>query len=280
MAQFSIVVPTYNSGKKIQNTISSVLVQSITDWELIIVNDGSTDDTEEFIKPFLNDDRIKYCYQQNYGVGFARNTGITQASSKYIIFLDGDDLLHSNLLAELVACNYENYDLISWSVKKVLNGEESVIHPSKQSSLYNNCTANFLAGSVCYRKTVLEEVGMYDANITFGENYELGLRVCQIKDLNVKLIPEMLSTYLQGSKERRSNTVEKQLKSLIYSFKKHKHIYKRYNRELSKIYYFFGYLLEKKGRKKLSAKFYFSSFKCAPSNIKALIKYFYLTLLK
>lgn len=280
MTQFSIIVPTYNSGRKIQQTIESVLNQNTGDWELIIINDGSLDNTESFILPFLKDSRIHYYSQDNFGVSHARNVGINKAKGQYIVFLDGDDLLDPNLLKEIIGCNFINYDVITWSMKKVLNGEQFVIAPIKQSSLYNHFTANFLAGSICYKKSVLEQVGMYDRNISFGENYELALRVCQIKDLKIKLIPEVLSTYLQGTKERKSNTVEKQLKSLIYSFKKHNALYRDNTKELSKVYYFFGYLLEKMSRNKLSTKFYFASWKCAPYNIKAFIKFMYLKFIK
>ena len=280
MSQFSIIIPTYNSGIKIQQSIESVLNQGAGDWELIIVNDGSTDNTESFILPFLKDKRIRYYSQNNFGVGHARNTGIIEANAEYLIFLDGDDLLHTNLLEKIISINFINYDVITWSMKKVVEGKEFIFKPIRQSSLYKHRTSNFLAGSVCYKKTVLEKVGLYDTKITFGENYELGLRVCQITDLKIKLIPEVLSTYLQGTKERKSNTIDKQLKSLIYSYKKHYDLYKDNKSELSKVYYFFGYLLERSSRYKLSSKFYFASWKCAPLNIKALIKLIYLKVFK
>ncbi|WP_029036028.1 glycosyltransferase family 2 protein [Salinimicrobium xinjiangense] len=280
MTQFSIIIPTYNSGEKIQRSIESVVNQSAGCWELIVINDGSTDDTESFILPFLSDDRIRYYYQNNSGVGHARNTGILKSRAEFIIFLDGDDILHANLLKKLISNAFSEYDILTWSMKTVVDGNEHISKPIRQNSLYKHRTSNFLAGSICYKKSLVEQVGMYDTNITFGENYELGLRICQIEDLKIKIIPEVLSTYLQGTKKRKSNTLENQFKSLVYSYRKHNELYKDNPKELSKVFYFFGYLLEKMSRYKISSRFYLKSWISRPLNVKALIKMIYLTTIK
>ncbi len=98
----SIITPAYNASKYIAETISSVQNQTYTTWELIIVDDGSTDNTSEVIKPFLKDTRIKYFYQTNGKQGKARNHAIKQAKGTYIAFIDADDLWANNKLEQQV----------------------------------------------------------------------------------------------------------------------------------------------------------------------------------
>ncbi|KIC01072.1 hypothetical protein OA88_15890, partial [Flavobacterium sp. JRM] len=91
MVFFSIVIPLYNKAYYIENTIKSVLYQSFTDYEIIIINDGSTDNSLEKVLEF-NDKRIQLYTQQNQGASVARNLGIEKAKYNYIAFLDADDL--------------------------------------------------------------------------------------------------------------------------------------------------------------------------------------------
>jgi glycosyltransferase involved in cell wall biosynthesis len=88
----SVVIPAYNAGKYIAQAINSVQGQTYTNWELIIINDGSTDNTAETVEKFLSDKRITNYYQRNSGVSVARNNGIEKSSGKYIAFLDADDV--------------------------------------------------------------------------------------------------------------------------------------------------------------------------------------------
>lgn len=85
----SVVIPTYNRSQFVTKAIGSVLAQTYTNYEIIVVDDGSTDDTREILQPYL--DKINYISQQNKGVSFARNTGIRAANGEWIAFLDSDD---------------------------------------------------------------------------------------------------------------------------------------------------------------------------------------------
>ena len=89
---FSIIIPTYNRGHVLGKTIQSVINQNFNDWELIVVDDGSTDNTKNIINDFSkNDSRIRYIYQDNQERSAARNNGIENSNGKYICFLDSDD---------------------------------------------------------------------------------------------------------------------------------------------------------------------------------------------
>lgn len=98
----SIVMPAYNASLYIEETIQSVLSQTYTCWELLIVNDGSTDDTKDKILNYLSDARIKLINQENQGVAIARNNALAKAKGEYIAFLDADDLWHQTKLEKQV----------------------------------------------------------------------------------------------------------------------------------------------------------------------------------
>lgn len=111
---FSIVIPTYNREKIISRAINSILKQSFTDFEIIVVDDGSTDNTEKVVASF-NRENIRYFKTSNFGVAHARNDGIKQAKGSYIGFLDSDDLMESTHLQTA-------YDFIQ------LKGKPEIIH--------------------------------------------------------------------------------------------------------------------------------------------------------
>ncbi len=90
MPTISVIIPTYNGARYIRQAIDSVLAQSYSDYEIIVVDDGSTDNTAEILWPY--GDRITYLYQSNQKLPTARNNGITASKGKYLAFLDSDDL--------------------------------------------------------------------------------------------------------------------------------------------------------------------------------------------
>ncbi len=98
----SIIIPACNAAPYIGDAIRSVQQQTFTDWELLLTDDGSTDDTADIVKPFLADERIRYTKQTNSGVSAARNTGIAAAKGAYIGFLDADDALLPESIAEKI----------------------------------------------------------------------------------------------------------------------------------------------------------------------------------
>jgi glycosyltransferase involved in cell wall biosynthesis len=102
MPLVSVVIPTYNCDRYLVQAIESVLSQTYSNIEIIVVDDGSTDQTQRVLKPYLN--RIRYIHQQNHGVSAARNRGIQEASGEFIAFLDADDFFLPDKLADQVAC--------------------------------------------------------------------------------------------------------------------------------------------------------------------------------
>ena len=110
----SIIIPLYNKATSIKRTIHSVLSQSYTDFELIIINDGSTDNSAEIVNKQFYDKRIRYIYQDNAGVSSARNRGIKEAIGEWILFLDADDVLYPNALKILISKSVFNTNILKW----------------------------------------------------------------------------------------------------------------------------------------------------------------------
>lgn len=275
----SIIIPTYNRAHTLSLSIRSILNQTHQSWELIIVDDGSIDNTIDMVSQFLKDDRVKYFHQENQGVSVARNLGAEMSNGDYLIFLDSDDTLDKDLLRNLENSFYSDYDLICWEFRMIIDEENNLGKPKKLGYLYNFRTASFLAGSVCYKKSVFFEVGGYDPYLTFGENYELGLRICQKKVLNISILNKVLASFFIEKSKRTSNSISNRLYSLIYYYKKHRELYDSNREECSRINYQLGYLLKNSRKKKFAIKFYKKSWKISPWKIKPFLIFFYLKFL-
>lgn len=112
MSDISIIVPAYNAEKYIKKCLDSLINQTKKELEIIIINDGSTDQTEDIIKSY-DDSRIKYFKNTNHGIGYSRNCGITAATSKYLLFIDSDDYLREDACEILYKkAEEDNLDLV------------------------------------------------------------------------------------------------------------------------------------------------------------------------
>lgn len=126
MPKVSIIIPVYNVEKYLTECIESVLEQTLSDWELILVNDGSPDGSEEICLNYArSDQRIKYISQKNQGVSVARNNGLKAASGKYIFFMDSDDTIDCNFLkSSYLVAEKEQADIVvigAYFLKKPLS---------------------------------------------------------------------------------------------------------------------------------------------------------------
>lgn len=187
----SIIMPAYNSANYIGESIESVIAQTYNNWELIVIDDGSTDSTAEVVNSYcIKDKRIKYLWQQNGRQGKARNNGIKKAAGEYIAFLDSDDLWMPNKLeVQLVKLQSTNYDLVfsdayvflvspvNYNLKTLLvqpkeyKGEEGII------AFFNGNKIPIL--TVLVRKEVLITVSGFteDSLIQNAEDYHLWLKL-------------------------------------------------------------------------------------------------------
>lgn len=193
----SIIIPTYNRAHLISRAIQSVIDQIYFQWELIIVDDGSNDNTGEIISLF-RDPRIKYFYTENSGATDSRNIGVIKSTGPYIIFLDSDDEVKENWLLEfankiklagasLISCGYEKVDHKGNLI--------STQYPKNLGPFFNNITANFLSGTLLMKKELFEEVGGYDVELKSGHHTDLLIRlipIIELKKLEISNIPQPL----------------------------------------------------------------------------------------
>lgn len=140
--KLSIIVPVYNVEQYLKRCLDSILNSTFQDFELIIINDGSTDKSEKIILEFINDykDKIIYLPQENAGVSVARNVGIKAATGKYIAFVDCDDYIESNMFELMVAkMEQDNFDIVSCDAKMVYEGskDSKIVSSGYTQDLYH-----------------------------------------------------------------------------------------------------------------------------------------------
>jgi glycosyltransferase involved in cell wall biosynthesis len=165
MPILSVIVPVYNKEKYIHACLESILNQTFTDFELILVNDGSTDGSAEICEHFARlDKRVSVAHQTNKGVSAARNTALLHSSGKYIGFVDCDDTLESDMYETLIdnAVNY-SADVSVCGVKKEISGKIELFYGTKKTKIYH--TEEALAGLL--KKEFLRSVydKIYEAGI-------------------------------------------------------------------------------------------------------------------
>ncbi|MGB6179416.1 glycosyltransferase family 2 protein, partial [Carnobacterium sp.] len=125
----SVIVPVYNVEDYIEECLESIINQQYQHLEIIIVEDGSTDQSRQKIQNYLSDDRIIFIEQKNKGLSGARNTGMSKASGKFILFVDSDDYIDINLLSDTVSLMEEKHlDLIRFNGMAFTDGMEKTIN--------------------------------------------------------------------------------------------------------------------------------------------------------
>ena len=202
---FSVVMPTYNRADKINKTIESVLNQSFTEFEFIIIDDGSTDHTDEIVKKYMQKDkRVKYIKNDNWGgPARPRNVGIKKSTGVYVAFLDDDDIWYNNKL-EIVGKYINNNPkciLFCHNEDYVFNGK--LIRFNNYGPYPENMYETLLfkknmvsTSATTVNRAVLIESGGFseDKNIISVEDYDLWIRIAKLG--RFKHIPETLGQYI------------------------------------------------------------------------------------
>ena len=187
MPFFSVIIPLFNKEKFIEATLKSVLNQTFIDFEVLIIDDGSTDNSATLIKGF-DDTRIRYFYKENAGVSSARNYGIEKSQSNYISFIDADDYWYPDFLKEMfkIIQNYPQQKVFSAAIeietsKKVFPATYSIVKTSDHE-IVNYFTASNKETVICtscavFHKNIFEKVGTFDTEIKSGQDTDMWIRI-------------------------------------------------------------------------------------------------------
>lgn len=222
----SIVIAAYNSGDSIGKTIDSVLNQTSDDWELVIVDDGSTDNTRNVISSY-EDERLKYFYQANQGVTAARNFGVSKTSKDYLIFLDADDEFFKNTIEDFIQI-LKNNENVGIACGKYIHSPNIEAKPRNKGELFQNYIVNNLVGSYIVSKELFNSIGGYDEKLTYSENWELFIRLtkhCKTKNLKVVTGDFLTFKYnYEDSDDKNTLRTTKIIDTYTYLFKKYKNL--------------------------------------------------------
>jgi glycosyltransferase involved in cell wall biosynthesis len=257
MSFFTIIIPLYNKEKYIENAIKSILNQTFTDFNLLIINDYSTDQSVEIASKYISDRVRIFHHKKNSGLAAARNSGIKNATSNYVTFLDADDVWKPTFLesifqliqnfpeARIFGTNYEEvWDEV---VKNPKNGSEILPIDFKgyipffkiniKQGIYNH-------GSVCFHKEVFEKVGFYNEKISFSEDLDFNIRA----NYNFKLAyhnSKQMSYFMQTDNQITQSSL---LNKTIPDFDNYEN-WAKTNSELKKYLDFERYVLGKRLKK-------------------------------
>jgi glycosyltransferase involved in cell wall biosynthesis len=282
----SVIIPAFNSERYLSDAVESVLNQTYKNFELIVVNDGSTDRTEEILKQYF--DRIQYIYQHNKGVAAARNTGIRVSKGEYVAFLDSDDIWAKNNLRLQINYLKNNPDIgLIYGEIVNFNGHEtdeelwSVIMetPRPKGHIFQDLilACLFQTSTVMVRRRVLDTVGFFNESLPLGEDYDLWLRIAA--NHKVGYVPDMLCKYRRHASSLTATNllempwelkvVERALK--MFPQEKEKIPSLKLRKRFAKTYFHNGYAAFLRGQYSLANSSFRKSLSFMPFNTRAII---------
>ncbi len=286
MCTSSVILPCFNGARWIDRAIESILTQTYKDFELVIIDDGSTDNSKEIIAQYLRDGRVRYIYQTNRGFSAALNRGIEESNGCLIGFIGQDDLWMPNKLqlqkkflgehkdVDLVHSNYYSID----SEERIMRMVKTKVNDfsSKQEVIkWLFLTTNLAFETVLVKRKCFEKVGLFDERMVGYSDHDMWLRVAgsfNIDYLDMPLVKKRQHE-LQLSRIRREGVLKDEFllaRKIIdqYSFLKKFEL-----RKLAPLYYEWGIALLQAGNVKEAKEKLLKAIRCRPSKLKATFAY-------
>lgn len=258
----SIIVPCYKQAHFLNESLQSVLNQTYTYWECIIVNDGSPDHTETIAKQWcVKDERFKYLYKENGGLSSARNAGITISKGEFILPLDADDILHNSYLEFLVPQleNNTNLVVVSCYSNFFIDNINNIVHKQKPigTTYHALLYENIMIATSLYRKSSWEAVGGYDEQMKTGfEDWEFWIAITK-NGLEFKFVEEFLFYYRRTKNSMLTDTLQNhRITNMEYVFKKHKDLYiKHFDNTLGYMFFLANLYRNSEAKLKMSSEY-------------------------
>lgn len=227
MSKVSVLVPSYNCAHYLPQALDSALGQTFTDFEILVIDDGSTDNTRAVVEEYRGKapDKVRYIYQENQGLACARNTGLRHAKGEYVALLDADDVWLPTRLEETVKVLDADGStgIVHANITKISEAGEELDTRRRDARylsgyIFENIflrKAHVSCPTVLFRKQCCEEVGVFDPGLArLGcEDRELWLRISQ--KFKIQYIDKVLALYRVSGKSMSQNK-EKMMKARLY----------------------------------------------------------------
>lgn len=274
MPIFSVIIATYNRASLLPRALESVLRQSYRDFEIVVVDDGSVDNTAAVVSRY-SDSRIRYLKQRNAGLSAARNSGVAISSGLYTTVLDDDDEALPNWLEEfnnalqqhgcaVVCCGANRVDSLGHSIES--------IGPKQLGPAFENQRGLFMAGTFAVRRDTFDAVGGFAEKLFCSHQTELALRLvpfCVSKGLTIHSIDTpLIRIYQRNAVKRERNHPERLFNSVTYIIDHHKRQLRRSPKMLSDYFGIAGVAAARTGNYKTAKRFFQQAIQAYPCNWK------------
>lgn len=241
MTEVTVIIPTYNRSEMVSKAIDSVIRQHFKDLEIIVVDDGSTEDVESIVKS-KKDKRLKFLYNSiNSGSSAQpRNMALEQASGKYIAFLDSDDIWDERIILDLhCKMNESACDIAYCGLVIRSESNEYVVHPMISGKLWPDMLGNCITSATCclIKKECFDKVGFFDENKNMSPHWDMWIRLAKAGYV-WDYIPSSLSIYIKHDGQYTMTTKEwKHIKNIL---DKYSDDYKKYPQEKKRAQHILG----------------------------------------
>ncbi len=179
----SIIIPTFNTGKYIKEAVDSAINQTYKNKEVIVVDDGSTDNTKEILDIYIQDNKIKYIYQENRGLAAARNTGIRNSKGNFLSFLDADDLYCPEKIKKQVeiSTNTPGFNIAYCVAGHFFNDDKENVYTFKNKPVAGDqlkklSKGNFINVNTAFVNRRIVENILFDENLRTSEDWDFWIR--------------------------------------------------------------------------------------------------------
>jgi glycosyltransferase involved in cell wall biosynthesis len=282
----SVILPCYNGARWISQAIESVLAQTFKDFELIIVDDGSTDKSKEIISSYLYDKHVHYIYQENRGFSGALNRGIRESRGEFIGFIGQDDLYMPNKLqvqvkyfdehkdVDLVHSNYCSID----SSGRIIMVRDVKIprFPSREKLIKYLFINNFIGfETALVKRECFDEVGLFNERMTGFSDHDIWLRIAgkfNIAYIDLPLVKKR-EHELQLSKTRIEQVLSDEFLMVRKTINNYPFLKKAERKKLATLYYIWGTTMLQKGRNEEAKQKLLKAIRCRPWKFKAILAY-------